>query len=78
MTLAQFMFSLDHCLHTVVHILHKGNLAHAKSSLVRNVIDVIVSLGMFTVSTSDLHMEFVCDSLKLSFPLTQKREVDMN
>ena len=62
---------LNHCLDTIIHVFDKLNFTSAKSSLVRNVVDVIVCLSMLSMSTSDLHIVLICNSLEISFPLTE-------
>ena len=79
-----FLFWFDfellryHCLNTVVHILHKINLWSAKSPFIRNIIDVIISLCMFTMSTSDLDVILVCNCLKLGLVLAKIWQMDMD
>ena len=64
-------FSFNHSFDTVVHILYELCLASAESSLVTNVIDVVVSLSVLAVRSSDLDEESVCNLLELLFVLTE-------
>jgi hypothetical protein len=58
-------FSLNHCAHTVVHILDQAGLAKSKSTLVANIVDVVICLGVLTVGAADLNVEFVSNRLEL-------------
>jgi hypothetical protein len=58
--------------------LNKRSLAETKTSLVGDVVDVVVCLGVLTVGTSDLDVEFVSDSLELSFLFSELGQVNMN
>jgi len=74
----QLLLSLDHRLHTVVHVLDKILLGAAESSSVGDVVDVVVSLGVLTVGTADLNVVLVSDSLEVSLVLSEKWQVDVH
>jgi hypothetical protein len=59
----------DHGLDTVVHVLDEIDFRATKSTLVRDVIDVVVSFSVLAMGTSDLYMETVCDGLEVCFLL---------
>lgn len=59
-------FSLNHCAHTAVHILNQAGLAEAESTLVADVVDVVICLRVLTVGPADLNVESVSDLLELS------------
>jgi hypothetical protein len=63
--LGQRKFSLNHCAHTVVHILNQAGLAESESTLVANIVDVVICLGVLTVGPADLNVEFVSNRLEL-------------
>ena len=69
---------LDHCLDSIVHVLNELSLASSESPLVGDIIDVVISLGVLSVSTSDLDIEPVGNRLESVLLLTQKGEVDMD
>jgi hypothetical protein len=75
---SKFFFLINHGLNSVVHVLNKLCLASAESSLVRNIIDMIVSLGMLSVGTSNLDVIFVCNGLENIFLLSKVREKYMD
>ncbi len=56
---------LDHCLHTVVHILYEGDFWKTKTALIWDVVNMIIRLRVLTMDASNLHMELVCDRLEL-------------
>ena len=62
-------FSFNHCAHTIVHILNQAGLAEAKSTLVADVVDVVICFSVLTVGPADLNVEFVSDRLELCFLL---------
>jgi len=74
----ELFLSFDHGFNTIVHILDKGNFGTAKSAAVRDVIDVVVGLGVFTVSTTDLYVVLVSDSLEVCLLLSKVGQVDVD
>jgi len=69
----QFLFFIDHSFHTVIHILYEINFRTTESSLVGDIINVVISLCVLSVGTSNLDMELVSNSLEIGFMLTQER-----
>jgi hypothetical protein len=59
------LFLLDHGLDAVVHVLNQLDRASAESSLVGDVVDVVVGLSMLSMGTSDLDMILVSDCLEI-------------
>jgi len=58
--------------------LNQVSLRATKSSLVRDVKDAVIGLGVFTVNTSDLHVVLVSDSIELILVLCKERKLDVN
>ena len=56
---SQFLFFVDHSFYTIIHILHEIDFRTTESPLVRDVINVVISLCVFSVRTSNLHMVFI-------------------
>ena len=56
-------FGLDHSFDSVVHVLDEFNFISSKSSQVGDIENTVVSLGMLTMDTSDLHMVLIGDRL---------------
>jgi len=75
---SEVLFSSDHCLDTVVHILDKLNFVSSESSSVGDIEDTIVGLGVLTMDTSDLDKVLVSDFLVKSWVLHQLWKVDMD
>ena len=75
---SESLFLLDHCLDTVVHVLDKVDLRSAESAEVADVINVIISLRMFTMGTSDLHVVLISDSLEVFLLVSELGESDMD
>ena len=70
---SQFLFFVDHSFYTIIHILHEIDFRTTESPLVRDVINVVISLCVLSVGTSNLDMELVSNSLEIGFMLTQER-----
>ena len=75
---SQRLFSLNHSLHTVVHVLHQVLFRATQTPLVRYVVDVVVSLCVFAMCAAYLDMETVCDGLELRFLVAEQWQVDMH
>jgi hypothetical protein len=75
---SQRFFSFDHSFYTIVHILDEVNFRSAQSALVRNIINVVVSLGVFAVSSSDLNMEPISNGFELRLLLAKQGQVDVD
>jgi hypothetical protein len=58
--------------------LNKTNLTHTQSSLVADVIDVVIGFGVLAMSSSNLDVVLGSNSLKLIFNLAQMGKVDVN
>ena len=71
MSLSQIFFSLNHSFYTIVHILYEIYFTSAKSSHVRDIIDMIVSFSVFSMSSSDLDMIFVCNTFEFFFLVSE-------
>lgn len=70
--------SVDHGGDTVVHILHEGRLGEAESPPIRDVVDVVIGFGMFTLRTADLHIELISDGLESGLVLAEVGQVDVH
>jgi hypothetical protein len=57
--------------------LDKFNFVSSESSQVRDIENTVISLGMFTVDTTDLHVIFVGDFLMELGVFHELREIDM-
>ena len=68
----------DHGLDTVVHILDEIDFGATKSTLVRDIIDVVISFRMLTMGTSDLDIVLISDSLEFRLLEAEIGQVDMN
>jgi len=72
-------FSLNQGFDTIIHVLNEFSLGSSKSSLVRDIVDTIIGLGVFTVNTSNLDIVLVSNSVEHLFVLLSKEwELDMN
>lgn len=63
---------------TINHILDKRSLRSTKSSSVRNIVCTIISFGVLSVNTSNLHVVFVSDLVEEIFSLAQFRKLDVD
>ena len=70
--------SLDEGLDTVNHVLNKVLLGSTQSSLVGDIEDSVVGLGVLSVDTSDLDIVFVGNGLELFLLLHKLWKLDMN
>jgi hypothetical protein len=64
---AELFLSIDHSLDTVVHVLNELDLGETKTALVADVVNVVVGLGVLTVSTTDLNVVPVGNLLEETF-----------
>ena len=65
-------------LYTVVHVLNKVNFRPTESSLVRNIIDMIISFSVFSMSSSYLNEILVCNRLEFVFVKSKVRKMNVN
>ena len=72
------ILSLDHSLDTIVHILNEVNLRATESSQVGDIVDVIISLRVLTVGTSDLDVVLLSNSLELILLIAELGELDVD
>jgi hypothetical protein len=75
---SELLLSLNHSLDTVVHVLDEVDLRAAESSQVGDVVDVVVSLRVLTVGTSDLHVVLGGDGLELVLLVAKLGELDVD
>lgn len=75
---SELLLSLNHSLDTVVHVLDEVNLRAAESSQVGNIVNVIISLGVLTVSTTNLNVVLSSDSLELFLFVSELGELDVD
>lgn len=61
---SKFFFLFNHGLDTIIHVLNKLSFASSESSLVGDIVNVVISFGVLTVGTSDLHVVLVCYCLE--------------
>jgi len=72
------LLSSDHGFDTIVHILDELDLVSSESSHVGNIENTIISLGVLTVDTSNLHVIFIGDGLMQGLSFHQFWQVDVN
>ena len=72
------LFSIDECSDTIDHVLDKLFLSSTESSLVGDIEDSIIGLSMLTVSTSDLDLVLVGDSVEGILITHQLWQIDVN
>jgi len=58
--------------------LNKVDLRAAESTEVGNIVDVVISLGVLTVGTSDLNIVLVSDSLELILLVSELGKSDVD
>ena len=75
---SQLFLSSDHGLDTVVHVLDECDFGAAESSQVGDVVDVVISLRVLAVGTSDLHVVLSSDGLKLLLLVAELGELDVH
>jgi len=75
---SQGLLFFDHFDDTVVHVLDKFDLAETETTLVGNVVGTVVGLSVLTVSTADLDVVLVGDSLELGHVLGKLGELDVD
>jgi len=75
---SQALFGLDHGFDTIVHILDELDLVSSESSQVGDIENTVISLGVLSVDTSDLHLIFVSDRLMEVWVLHKFWKVDVN
>merc|ERR1711990_326844 len=63
------LFSCDEGTYSIIHVLDELNLISSESSLIGNVEDSVISLGVLSVDTSDLYEELISDGIELLFVL---------
>lgn len=78
LSLLKVLLSGYHGFDTVVHILHQSHLGSAESSLVRDIVNVVVGLSVLSMGSADLHMESVSNSLEFSLPLSEQGQMDVH
>jgi len=71
-------FFINHSFDSVVHVLDERYLRETKSPHVRDVVDMIITLGVLTVNSSDLHMELVCNCLEFFLFGTELWQMDVH
>ena len=64
---SESLLSGDHGFDTIIHVLDKILLRSTESSLVRDIENAIVGLGVLTVDSSDLHVVLIGDFVESSF-----------
>jgi hypothetical protein len=77
-TATKFVFSFDHGLDAVIHVLDKGDFRAAESSPVGDVIDVVVRLCVLSMCSSDLDVVLVGDCLEFCLLSSEFWEVDVD
>lgn len=75
---SQLLLRINHGFHSVIHVLNKSNFRTAKTTLVRNVINMVVGFSVFSVSTADLHVILVGNGLELRLLLAEIGKEDVN
>ena len=70
----------NHGFDTIIHVLDKVLLRSTESSLVGDIENAIVGLGVLTVDSSDLHVVLIGDLVELSFVCfaSEQWQFDMN
>jgi hypothetical protein len=72
------LLGLDHSLDAIVHVLSEVDFGAAQSTEVRDVEDAVISLGVLSVSATDLHVVLVGNGLELVWVLSKLGELDMH
>ena len=75
---AKFFLSRNHGFDTIIHVLNELNFRESKSSLIGDVVDVVISFCMFSVCASYLDIELVCNCLEFGFFTTKLWQMNMN
>jgi hypothetical protein len=75
---SQFLFFVDHSFYTIIHILHEIDFRTTESPLVRDVINVVISLCVLSVGTSDLDVVLVGDGLEFVLLVSELGELDVD
>jgi hypothetical protein len=71
-------FSIDEGVNTVYHILNKFFLGFTKSSSVGDIENTVVGLGVLSMDTSDLDLEFVSNFVELILLCHKLWKLDVN
>ena len=74
----ELLLSGNHSLNSVVHVLHESNFRSSESTSVGDVIDVVVSLGVFSMGSTDLDVVLVCNRLEFVLLLTEVGQVNVD
>ena len=72
------VFSLNHSVDTVDHILNEGCFTLTESSLVGDIVSTVIGLGVLSVDSSDLDVIFVGNSVELLLVLAKFWKFDMD
>lgn len=75
---SQGLLFFDHFDDTVVHVLNKFDFTETETTLVGDVVGTVVGLSVLTVSTADLDVVLVSDSLELGHVLGKLGELDVD
>ena len=77
-TCSQGLLSCNHSLNAVVHVLDEVFLRAAKSALVGDVVNAVVTFRVFTVDAADLDVELISDLLESWHILGELGELDVD
>ena len=77
-TTTKLLFSGDHSLYTIIHILDEVNLRAAKSPNVGDIIDVVGGLGVLSMDAADLNIELIGNRFEFLHANTELRKRDMD
>ena len=75
---SKLLFSSNHSSNTIVHVLHKSNFRSSESTSVRDIINVVVGLGVFSMGSTDLDVVLVCNCLEFVLLLTEVGQVNVD
>ena len=75
---SEVLFSSDHGLDSVIHILDEVDFGATQTSQVGDVKDAVVGFGVLSVGTTDLHVVLVSDGLELVLVLRKLGQLDVH
>lgn len=75
---SQALLLRNHGFHAVVHVLDQICSAPAQSPPVRDIVNMVSTLRMFSVDASDLDVELLGNSFKLILLRSEFRQLDMD
>ena len=75
---SESFLSFNHGLNAIVHVLDEINFGSSKSSLVRDVVDVVRRLGVLSMDASDLDVVLIGDLLEVGHFDSELGQLDVD